>query len=180
MKSFARKRKRSTASRTTVKLPRDWQEFVDLLVAHRVRFLIVGAHALAALGRPRYTGDFDVLVNPTPANAKRVCAVLSQFGFGLMADEQFFSKPDVDVAGVSMGVPPRRLDVLKSIDGVTFAEAWRRRKKANIGGHRVNVIGKAAYLKNKRISGRPKDLLDIALLEEIEPEKRNRFRRKKS
>jgi len=167
-----------------LKLTGDWSEFLRLLHKHRVRFLIIGAHALAAHGRPRFTGDFDVLVEPTPANARRVYAALRDFGVGGRVNEEFFAAADAaGAAGLTIGVPPVRLDVLKSISGVSFDEAWRTRISAHFEGKRVAVIGLDAYIKNKRASGRAKDLLDIALLEEsgvvVASVPRRRARRRK-
>lgn len=150
-----------------LRLTGDWCDFLRLLQKHRVRFLVVGAHALAAHGRPRFTGDFDVFVAPTRSNAKRVQSALVEFGAGGLASEEFFAEPDTTgAAGVTIGVPPMRIDVLKSISGVTFDEAWRGRLSARFEGKPVGVIGMAAYVKNKRAAGRTKDLLDLALLEE--------------
>lgn len=154
-------------SQPELHLTGDWCEFLRLLQKHRVRFLVVGAHALAAHGRPRYTGDFDVFVEATPTNARRVYAALQEFGVGAMVTEEFFADAGPDgAAGLTIGVPPMRLDVLKSISGVSFAEAWRSRVSARFEGKLIGVIGLDAYVKNKRASGRTKDLLDIALLEE--------------
>jgi hypothetical protein len=147
-----------------MKLPPDWSEFISLLCAHRVRFLIVGAHALAAHGRPRTTQDIDFWVEPTKENATRLCAALGEFGFPALAtavDE--FSTPE---RMATLGRPPLRIDVMTSVDGVTFAEAWDGRLLVDFGGQDVGFLGREALLKNKRASGRPKDIADIALLTE--------------
>ena len=157
----------SRRSQAELKLTADWCEFLRLLQKHRVRFLVVGAHALAAHGRPRFTGDFDVFVDATPANATRVYAALYDFGVRGLVTKGFFAAPGGEgAAGLTIGVPPMRLDVLKSISGVSFAEAWRTRVSARFEGKPVAIIGLDAYVKNKRASGRTKDLLDVALLEE--------------
>jgi hypothetical protein len=135
---------------------------------HRVRFLVVGAHALAAHGRPRFTGDLDIWVEPTKANAKRVCAALTEFGFADSADLDWFATPQRGLHGVQLGVEPFRIDLLKGISGLSFGTAWKRRLRARLDGKTVFIIGRADFLKNKRASGRTKDLLDIALLEEID------------
>lgn len=146
--------------------PNEWSEFIGLLCAHRVRFLIVGAHALGVIGRIRATKDLDLLVEPTMANAKRVCAALADFGFAALAhrvDE--FSRPE---RMATLGREPLRIDVMTSITGVTFAEAWRGRVKAKLGGHEIGVLGRDAFLRNKRATGRLQDLADVGLVEEIE------------
>jgi len=145
-------------------LPRDWSEFFRLFNSNRVRYLVVGAHALAANGRPRATADLDVLVEPTLKNARAVAAALLAFGFrALAAEVEAFATPD---RMATLGHPPLRIDVMTSITGVTFAEAWRTRKRGKMGAHRVYFLGREALIRNKRASGRPKDLLDIELLKE--------------
>jgi hypothetical protein len=130
-----------------------------------VRFLVVGAHALAAWGPARFTGDFDVWVEPTAANARRVCAALRAFGYPPLAREEAeFAVPD---RMATLGKEPLRIDVMTSISGVEFAQAWAKRVVARWGTRRVPVLGKASFIANKRASGRPKDLLDLALLEEL-------------
>ncbi len=142
----------------------DWREFLSLLNAHRVRYVVVGAHALAVHGQPRFTGDLDVLVEPAAANAKRVVSMLGAFGFGsLGVSEADLTRSDMVIR---LGVPPVRIDILTSISGVGFGTAWKHRVRAELGGVRVNVLGRAQYIRNKRASGRPKDLLDLALLDQ--------------
>ncbi len=145
-------------------LPEDWSEFIGLLLAHRVRFLIVGAYALAANGRPRATQDIDVWVQPTEGNAKRVCAALGEFGFPALAnaEAEFATRNRM----ATLGRPPFRIDLMTSIDGVDFARAWKNRLVAPFGTRRVGFLGRREMIANKRASGRPKDLADVALLEE--------------
>jgi len=147
-----------------MKLPPDWNEFLELLFAHDVRFLIVGAHAVAANGRPRATQDLDVWVEPTTVNAARLCAALADFGFdGLAGATEEFATPE---RMATLGKPPLRIDIMTSIDGVSFDDAWRGRLEANLDKHKVSFLGRAELLRNKRASGRAKDLLDIELLNE--------------
>ena len=147
-----------------MKLQPDFKEFLRLLLSHRVRFVIVGAHALAAHGKPRFTGDIDVFVEPTKANAARLLGALADFGFGtagLRAED--FTQPD---RIAQLGHPPVRIDLLTSISGVTFREAWKGRVATRLGGLDVAVLGVRELVKNKRASGRPKDPADVALLED--------------
>jgi len=135
------------------------------LKRHGVRFLLVGAHALAAHGRPRYTQDLDVLVDPTPANARRVSAAIAEFGFKETArDWRWFSKP---YRITMIGRLPMRIDVLTSISGVSFRAAWRNRTLASTTFGDVPVLGLSELRTNKLASGRPKDLADLALLDEL-------------
>jgi hypothetical protein len=150
-----------------MKLPPEWREFIGLLCSHRARFLVVGAHALAAHGRPRATQDIDILVEPTRANARRVCSALADFGFTALAKEvEAFATPD---RMATLGMPPLRIDIMTSISGVSFRQAWRGRVTANLDGLGIGFLGRAEFLRNKTASGRPKDLLDIALLDEVAP-----------
>jgi hypothetical protein len=128
--------------------------------------LIVGAHAMAAHGRPRATQDIDFWVEPTRENAVRLCAALGEFGFpGLsQAVSEFSTKERM----ATLGRPPLRIDVMTSVDGVGFERAWAGRLTTLFGGHEVNFLGREELLENKRASGRAKDLADIALLEEAQ------------
>jgi hypothetical protein len=142
------------------------QDFVDLLqafVAHDVRFLIVGAYALALHGRPRATGDLDVWVQATPDNARRVVRALAAFG-APMADihEADFSRPG---AVLQLGVVPARIDILTDLTGLTFEDAWPGRVVQAFGDVPVGFIGREAFIRNKRATGRLKDLGDIEGLE---------------
>lgn len=147
-----------------MKVPPDWSEFIGLLIAHGVRFLIVGAHALAAIGRPRATQDIDFFVEPTDENARRLGEALSAFGFAELASEH--EKLAVPERMVTLGNPPLRIDIMTSIDGVSFDEAWTGRLTARFGAHEVAFLGRDAFRKNKLAAGRAKDLADLALLDE--------------
>jgi hypothetical protein len=143
-------------------------DFVDLLRAlldAHVAFVIVGAHALAVHGFPRATGDLDVLVAPTPENADRVILALQQFGAPLAAHG--VSRADFERAEnvYQIGLPPRRIDVLTSISGVSFDEARASRIMIERVGMKLPVLGRDALIKNKRATGRPKDALDVDALE---------------
>jgi hypothetical protein len=158
--------------------PQDWNEFIGLLNAHRVRFLIVGAHALAANGRPRATQDLDVFIDANPANVGRLGEALHAFGFGDLAGEvRRFCEPE---RMATLGSAPLRIDIMNHIDGVTFAEAWRGRVRARVGDHTVGFLSLAMLRKNKRAAGRTKDLLDLALIEEMERATRRAGPRKKA
>lgn len=145
----------------------DFREFLSCLKSHGVRFMIVGAHALAVLGRPRTTNDIDVLVQPSIANATRLATALGTFGFSEYAKQarEHFSKPD---RMATLGKEPVRIDILSSISGVTFTEAWRGRVTVSIDGEELHFLGLAEMKKTKRTAGRTKDLLDLELLREIE------------
>ena len=145
-------------------LHRDFEEFLRALHSHEVRYLVVGAHALAVHGAPRYTHDLDVFVQPTKANARRLVAALGDFGFGAagVTVDDFTTSDRV----VQLGVAPVRIDILTGIAGVSFAEAWRGRLTTRLNDLELPVLGLAEYVKNKKAAGRPKDTADLALLEE--------------
>jgi len=160
-----------------MELPKDWSEFIGLLLAHRVRFLIVGAYALAANGRPRATQDIDFWVEPTRPNARRLCAALARFGFPALSEAvEEFSTPG---RMATLGRPPFRIDLMTSIDGVSFDRGWRNRVTARFGRSRVGFLGRSEMLRNKRATGRPKDLADVALLEENDAATRSSGRRRR-
>jgi hypothetical protein len=142
------------------------QDFLDLLrafIAADVRFMIVGAYALALHGRPRATGDLDVWIDATPENAARVVRALGEFGAPLLdVSEEDFARPGITY---QIGLPPRRIDILTELTGLTFAQAWPDRIRRPFGDIDVDFIGRAAFLRNKRATGRPKDFVDIDGLE---------------
>ncbi len=147
-----------------MEVPQDFKELLALFAAHKVDYLIVGAHALAYHGEPRYTGDIDLFVRPDLENAERILKALHTFGFdavGLTIDD--FSSPDYVV---QLGVPPVRIDIITSITGVTWDEAVTGRVEGRYGDQVVYYLGKKELILNKRATGRKKDLADIEALEE--------------
>lgn len=141
----------------------DYSDLLFVFCANHVEFLLVGAHALALHGYPRFSEDLDVWVRPTVENAERVYAALAQFGAPLenIAPADFTS-PDLVL---QIGIAPVRIDILTSISGVTWDEGWQSRIAFAYGGVTSYAIGRDALIRNKRASGRPKDLLDIEALE---------------
>jgi predicted nucleotidyltransferase len=149
-----------------VKLQKDLKEFIELMNSHEVNYVIVGGHAVAYHGYPRFTGDIDFFVKPSPENALRLIAVLHSFGF-------------LDVAGVEaalvevgkviqLGRPPNRIDLLTGISGVDFDQAFEDSVATDIDGIPVRIIGLESLLKNKAASGRPKDQLDLDQLKKAQ------------
>lgn len=142
-------------------------DFRDMLLALSgagVEFLLVGAYALAVHGVPRATGDIDLWVRANRENANRLWAALVEFGAPLHGvTEQDFAAPGVVY---QIGVPPRRIDLLTEIGGVQFEEAWSQRETVELEGLTISVVNREHLLRNKRATGRKKDLLDAAMLEE--------------
>jgi hypothetical protein len=139
------------------------REFLELLNARGVDYVVVGAHSLAFHGRPRYTGDLDVLVRASKPNAVKLVALLREFGF---TGSKF---TPVDFVGghqvIQLGRAPNRIDLLTSLTGVTAEEAFDGKVAAEIDGIPVFILGKKELIKNKRAVGRPQDLADLAELE---------------
>lgn len=145
----------------------DFEDVLAALSAEQCEFVVVGAHALAVHGAPRATGDLDVLVRPSPENANRVFRALVRFGAPLAAHG--VSAQDFATLGTvyQIGLPPRRIDLLTSLSGVTFDEAIASTVSGHVGAQQVKCIGIDAMIKNKRASGRTKDLADAEVLEEL-------------
>lgn len=140
----------------------DFIDFIELLNLHRVEYMIVGAHALAYHGRPRYTGDLDIWIKPSKENASKMMAVIDDFGFGsLNMEEKDFLQ---DNYVTQLGYPPLRIDILNSISGVGFDEAYKNKVVGTTENLSVNFINVSDFIKNKEATGRPKDLGDIAAL----------------
>jgi hypothetical protein len=145
-------------------VPKDLREFIESLNSHGVEYLIVGAHALAFHGFPRYTGDVDVLLRPTPENASRMEQVLIAFSFASLG----LKAADFLHAGrvVQLGMAPNRIDLLTSLTGVTFEEAWDRRVRGDLDGVPVVFLSRETLIKNKRATGRTQDAADVEKLEQ--------------
>ena len=144
----------------------DFRDLLKALLEAGVRFLVVGAHAMAVHGVPRATGDLDVWIAVDADNADRVAGALARFGAPLAAmgvsRADFLREDQV----VQIGLPPRRIAVLTSISGVRFAEAWTGRVTHEVAGMAVPFLGRASLVANKRASGRAKDRADLEALGE--------------
>jgi predicted nucleotidyltransferase len=146
-------------------LSKDFKEFVTLLKEHDAEYMIVGGYAVGVHGYPRYTGDLDIWLNPTHSNAERVLLAISDFGFasfGLTAQD-LTKQENV----IQFGQPPLRIDLLTSIDGVTFDQCYANRKEVTFDGLSMNFIGYHDLVTNKKATGRHRDLDD---LENMSPE----------
>jgi len=148
-----------------VKLQKDLREFIELLNSLKVDYVVVGGHAVAFHGHPRFTGDIDFLVRPTRENAERLLRALRAFGFSDLAlSPGDFTRPN---AVVQLGLPPNRIDLLTSISGVDFVEAWNGKVDGDLDGLPVSFLGWDALLKNKEASGRDQDATDLKKLRAI-------------
>jgi hypothetical protein len=163
---------------TTPTLHPDLSAFLSCLAQHRVRFLVIGAHVLATLGRPRYTDDLDIWVEPTKANAKRLAQALAAFGYADLAAQaaEHFAVPE---RMATLGRKPVAIDILTSTPGIRFESAYRNRRAIVVAGKRIGFLSRNDFIRTKRATGRPKDLLDIELLREITVPSKRKVRAKK-
>jgi hypothetical protein len=140
-------------------LNKDFREFIESLNKNGVEYLIVGGYAVGFHGFPRFTQDLDIWVRPTVENAERALKALKSFGFPTdKLSIEVFSEPD---SVLQIGRPPNRIDILTSLDGVTFESCYKRRAQGIVDGIRTKFIGKADLKKNKKASGRKRDLGDL-------------------
>lgn len=147
-----------------MEVQQDFKELLALFNAHAVEYVIVGAHALAFHGAPRYTGDMDVYVRPHKENARRIMDALRDFGFGSvgLSEGDFIEEDKV----IQLGYPPVRIDLMTSISGLSWEEVFNHRAGGEYGDIPVFYIGKEQFLANKRACNRKKDLADIEALGE--------------
>ncbi len=143
-------------------LNRDYKDMLSCLGAGGVRYIVVGAYALAAHGYPRATGDIDIWLENTSENAGKVLRALAEFGapMGTITQSDLQKTDTV----IQLGIEPCRIDLLTGIDGVEFDEAWKSRVIIEIDGLKIPILGKSDLLKNKLSAHREKDLSDIAWL----------------
>lgn len=142
---------------------RDFEEMLGALSEAEAKFMVIGAHAVAVYATPRATGDLDIWVNNTRENAERVWSALVAFGAPL--DELTREDLVSDDLVFQIGLAPSRIDILTTIGGVDFVDAWPRRTKVSLWGMTVPVIGRDDLIRSKRVVGREKDLADVAELE---------------
>jgi hypothetical protein len=144
-------------------LNEDYKDMLQVLAAEKVKFLLVGAYALAAHGYPRATMDIDIWIMPSPGNAAAVMRALERFGAPLRE----LSASDFQMEGVifQVGVAPRRIDILTTVDGLKFDDAFAHSTVVEIEGIEIHIPSIADLIINKRASGRTKDLADVEMLE---------------
>ncbi|MCW5932885.1 MAG: nucleotidyltransferase [Fimbriimonadia bacterium] len=147
----------------------DFKDLLRVFNEKQVRYLVVGGYALIEYTEPRYTKDLDVWVDRDLSNAVLVYEALKEFGAPLVnISNHDFSQADIVY---QIGIAPVRIDILTSIDGLTFQEAWKNHVEIDFGGVYAKVISKQDLIRNKRASGRPQDVIDAELLEGSEGDK---------
>ncbi len=146
-----------------MKTSRDFEDLLGYFNACGVEYLVVGAHAFAFHARPRFTKDLDLLVRSSPENARRILAALGDFGFGSvgLSARDFMGPEQI----IQLGVAPNRVDLITSIDGVSFEEAWAGRVAGRYGEQPVFYLGLRELVRNKSASGRAQDIADLEWLE---------------
>ena len=147
-------------------LSRDLREFIECLNSNEVEYLVVGALAVSWHGFPRYSADVDFLIRPSQANAVRVPRALYQFGFSSLD-----ISADLTATGkvIQLGYEPNRIDLMTSVTGVSFDDAWDDRAPGDLDGLPVNFIGRLSLLRNKDATGRAKDRIDAEELRKQKP-----------
>lgn len=147
-----------------MEVQQDFRDLLALFNAQKVDYIIVGAHALAYHGAPRYTGDIDILVRPDSENAKCILLAFDKFGFGSLGLQvEDFAAPD---KVVQLGVAPVRIDIVTSLTGVSWNDAAAGRVAGTYGGLEVYYLGKREFILNKRALGRKKDIADLEAIGE--------------
>ena len=142
-----------------IRLPADFLEFLRLLNAHGVEYLLVGGYAVGYYGFPRPTGDIDFWIGISRQNAARVVGVLKEFGFDLpeLREECFLEEDRI----IRLGNPPFRIEILTTVSGVAFSEAFPHRKQVEFDGVPVNLVSLEDLKRNKAAAGRDKDRIDL-------------------
>ena len=141
----------------------DFRDLFSTLNTCRVKYLVVGAHAVMHYAEPRYTKDLDIWIEPSPSNAARAWRALAEFGAPL--DGLVIADLSNPTMVYQMGIAPNRIDVMMGLPGAGFSTAWKRRVRSSYGGVPIGILHRADLIRAKKAAGRPQDLLDIAALE---------------
>jgi hypothetical protein len=148
-----------------MRVENDFKEFIELLNEHKVRYLIIGGFAYSFYAEPRFTKDIDFYIDTSSVNVNKILKVLEKFGFkdvGLTKED--FQQPKQII---QLGNAPLRIDIVTSIDGVSFKEAWNNRTSGKYGNLKAYFISKSDLIKNKKATGRAQDIADIEKLKKI-------------
>lgn len=148
-------------------LAKDFEDFVRLLNKFEVEYMVVGGYAMAFHGKPRYTGDLDIWINISEDNAEKLLKVMKAFGMGSLG----FEKSDFMQPGYisQIGQPPLRIDILNSVDGVEFHEAFEKKQKVTEDDLEISYIGLSELIQNKMASGRKRDIQDVREIRKMLP-----------
>ena len=147
-------------------LNEDYLDILQALADEKAEFLLIGAYALAAHGYPRATMDIDIWVMPSSKNAESVLRALTRFGAPL----QNLTQQDLETDGTvfQIGVAPRRIDIITAASGLQFEEAFKNSIAVEIDGIQVHIPSRDDLIRNKKATGRTKDLADVEALESLQ------------
>jgi predicted nucleotidyltransferase len=148
-----------------MKIHQDFRDLLAEFAAEKVEFMVIGGYAVAHYDRPRYTKDIDLWINPAPTNVEAACKALASFGAPPHITNALRNAREDEI--VWLGTPPLRIDLLQSVGGIRFEEAWQRREMVHLDGVDVTVIGIDDLIASKRAAGRPQDLVDVDNLERV-------------
>ncbi len=148
-----------------MRIEKDFKEFIGLLNEKKVKYLIVGGFAFSFYAIPRYTKDLDILIERSKENIKKLMNVLKEFGFGNVGlkEEDFLNENNI----IQLGYEPVRIDILVSIEGISFSEAWKQKKIGHYGDEECFYISIDDLIKNKEAAGRLRDKADVEILRKI-------------
>jgi hypothetical protein len=143
----------------TTRLLRDFKEFLKLLNANKVEYLLIGGYAVGYYGYPRATADMDIWIAMNPTNADRIVTALKEFGFNPpdLSPAMFLKEKQI----IRMGIPPFRIEIATTISGVNFSECYAERMSDELDGVKVNLISLKHLKANKKASGRHQDIADL-------------------
>jgi predicted nucleotidyltransferase len=146
-------------------LAKDFEDFIRILNSHDVEYMVVGGYALGFHGAPRYTGDIDIWIKLSEVNASKMVKVIIEFGFSSLGFEtsDFLKEGYIS----QIGQPPLRIDILNSIDGLTFEEAAVNMQIIDLDGLQVSYVGLNDFIRNKESTGRLKDRSDIEEIKKL-------------
>ena len=146
-------------------LAQDFEDFVKLLNKYQVDYMVVGGYALAFHGKPRHTGDLDIWINSSETNAEKLIIAIKNFGLGSLG----LTKSDFMQEGyvTQIGQQPLRIDILNTIDGVKFEDAFSNKLHVDVNGIEVNYIGLKDFIDNKTASGKSQDIADLKEIKKL-------------
>ena len=153
-----------------MRIEKDFKEFIRLLNEKKVKYLIVGGFAFSFYAIPRYTKNLDVFIERSKENIKKLMNVLKEFGFGNIGlkEEDFLNENNI----IQLGYEPVRIDILVSIEGISFSEAWEHKNIDHYGDEECFYISIDDLIKNKESTGRLMDKADAEVLRKIKNKKR--------
>ena len=147
-----------------MEIQKDFKELLELFHNNKVEYLVVGGYALALHGAPRFTGDIDIYVRPTVGNAEKIMKSIEDFGFAsLDLTKEDFCVPE---KVIQFGVPPVRIDIITSISGVSWEDAWNGKILGHYSDVSTYYLGLPEFIANKKAAGRKKDIADIEAIQE--------------